>query len=177
MSTVIGIIKGLTTWLRQKGASPAAVAPSATVTPVGIGQATRGPQQRETRSYEVGQLNNGYIETNVEIVQRNGPTLEVHILERTVETANGTIAAAGQLKSICGVCRGSSDRGDLYCQECSIALCIKHLGCIQLKDTGEILRLCPACEARLRATWNPWRGKLPPSFSVTALDRIQDKNR
>ena len=175
MSTVIGIIKGLTAWFKQKGSSPSSAPPPLAATP-GIGQAAQGPQQRETRSYEIGQFNNGYIETNVKIVQKNGPTLDVHILERTVETANGTIAGAGQLKLICGACRQPSEREE-YCQECSMPLCIRDIYCVRLPDTGEVLRLCPICKTRLYSMWNPWRGKLPPPFSITALDRMQEKQQ
>jgi hypothetical protein len=119
---------------------------------------------------------NGSIISDEKVTQRCGSTLEVHTVERFVETANGTITKAGNLRLICGWCGGSSEL-DLYCQSCSKALCVKDLGCIQLPDTGEIKKLCPGCESELRATWNRWRGKLPASFSITALANIQEKKQ
>ena len=173
--TIIETIKGL--FNKKSGTTtPAPATPPPTAATPGIGRPAQGPRRSQTRGYEIGQMTNGYIETDVHIVQKNASTLDVHILERAVETANGTIASARALKLICGVCKRPSDR-ELYCQVCSLPLCIQDYRCTRLPDSGEIVKLCPSCSDMLYSTWNPWRGTLPAPFSVTALDHTQEKSQ
>jgi len=165
ISNVISFLRNLANRLKPAGSPPPTRGQTAPSGSGGPGQATQGPQQRETHTYNVRPLVNGSVTTLVEEVMKHDGTLSVNIAETRVPTANGTLVDAKDIVLICGVC-GQPSEEKWYCDLCSMPLCVPDVYCVEIPGAGEILHLCLACCSRFYDEWNTWHGQLKPPFSI-----------
>lgn len=165
ISNVISFFKNLTSRLKPAGSQSTVSGQAMPPGGGGQGQAAQGPQQRETHTYQVRPMINGNFTARVEEVAKRGGTLSVNTVEFRIPTANGTIVDPKEIVLICGVC-GQPSEEKLYCDRCSMPLCVPDLLCVEIPDTGEIRHLCPSCCIGFYKEWDTWRGQLKPPFSI-----------
>lgn len=165
IGNIISFLKNLAKRLKPTGYQPSAGGQTMPVGGSGQSPSAQGPRQRERHAYHVQPIVNGKVITRIEEVTKQGGTLSVDITEIRVPTANGTIVSAKDIVLICGVC-GLPSEEKWYCDLCAMPLCVPHVLCVEIPDTGEIFHLCPLCCCRFYAEWDTWRGQLKPPFSV-----------